>query len=80
MKLNDTQKAKITRFLNDEQMSESVKEVLLNSFLKPRPNSDIYVLAASKIAIDLLGDAFKDLDKFRNETETEPKKGVQVGL
>lgn len=80
MKINETQKNKIDRFLNDEVMSEAVKEVILNSFLKPKPNRDVYQLAASRLAIDLLDESWKDLERFRNVVEQEKKQGGQIGL
>lgn len=80
MKLNLTQESKIIRFLDDEAMSDSVKQVLTAAFLKPKPNRDVYQLAASRIAIDLLEEAWRELEKFRSESEVESKEGVQVGL
>lgn len=79
MKINETQKNKIDRFLNDEVMSEAVREVILNSFLKPKPNRDVYQLAASRLAIDLLDESWKDLERFRNVVEQEKKQGGQIG-
>lgn len=71
---------KVQKFLNDEVMSEAVYDVLLKAFIKARPQSDVNTLAASRIAIDLLHEAWKDLQKYRQQTERDKPILVQVGL
>lgn len=80
IKLNDTQVSKVVRFLEDEVMSDSVKEIIIGSFLKAKTNQDVYQLAASRIAINLLEDAWKDLDKYRLDIgeEGDTKKTPHV--
>ena len=80
MRLNDTQKSKVVRFLNDEAMIETVFSVIQDSFMKSRPNKEVHYLAAKSIALEFLEEARKDLEKHRNSTEEEKKEGVQVGL
>ena len=78
--MNDTQKEKIKRFVADKVLSESVQDVLLKSFLKPRNGQDIQLLAASRIAIDLLDEGFRELRNIARE-ETKPEKRLtQPGL
>lgn len=74
------QKEKITRFLNDKAMEQAVFDVLLKSFIKPQERKELHVIAAERIAIDLLHDAWKDLQKIRNETTSKPKELKQVGM
>lgn len=77
----DSQKQeKLKRFCNDTVMSEAVYSVLLRTFLKSQGDADVNVLAAERIAITLLDDAWKELWKFKNTDDFEPKKVVQVGL
>jgi len=78
--LNSTQKDKIKRFLADKTMSNSVKEVLRESFLKSQGNTDVYTLAAERLAVILLDQGFKELSKFANQTEKEEIVKTQVGL
>lgn len=78
--MNPTQKAKITRFLDDTVMSDSVYDVLLSTFLKPQKNNDVQFLAASRIAIDLLQEAWKTLDGYRIEKDNEINQIKQIGL
>jgi hypothetical protein len=78
--MDTTRKEKINRFLNDVVMQQAVYDVLLDAFLKPKDRSDIHMLAGSRIAIDLLQEAWKDLQKVKNETQSEKKELKQVGL
>lgn len=68
-------KEKINRFLQDERMNEAVKEVLQKAFLKPQANKEVNYLAASRIAIDLLDDAWRELLKYKN---TEDSKSTEI--
>ncbi len=78
--LNPTQKGKITKFLEDKLMADSVYEVVLDSFLKPKPNSDVYKLAASRLAIDMLGEAWKEMEKYQANFENEKAEVRQIGM
>jgi len=77
---SDSQIAKIKRFLADQEMSETVKRVIRDSFLKPREKSDVYILAAERIAIELLNEAFKDLERARNVENGPIKRENNIGL
>ena len=81
--MDQAKQEKIRRFLADKLMAESVREVLLHSFLQKRGHgvdADIYVLAAARIAIDLLEDGWKELEKYKSAEEREPTQLKQVGL
>lgn len=78
--LNDIQKSKVQRFANDESLSCAVKEVIQKSFLKPKPNRDVYQLAGVTIAIGLLEEAWKEIDGYRENTDDEKSSSVQIGL
>lgn len=71
---------KIKRFLNDSIMAEAVYGVLLQSFLKQQDRKDIHMLAASRIAIDLLDDAWKELKKRKNAEVIERRPLKQNGM
>ena len=66
---------KLKRFAHDKVMFESVKTVLLKSFLKDRKNTDVNTLAAERIAIILLEEGFKELQRY-SEVEREPIKRI----
>ncbi|MDO8094441.1 MAG: hypothetical protein Q6360_13265 [Candidatus Brocadiales bacterium] len=71
---------KITRFLSDKLMSESVYYILLNAFLKGSGTKDVSVLAAERISISLLPVAWKELEKFKNDEPVENKTTSNPGL
>ena len=71
---------KITRFVMDEALVDAVYGVLLDSFLKKRERANVQMAAAERVAIDLLGDAWKELDKYKKNNEQEPVITKQVGL
>jgi hypothetical protein len=78
--IDETQKAQIQRFLEDADTANAVKSVLLDSFLKERKGQDVYVLAASRLAIDLLNEGWRELEKLRRENEDTNKSTRQVGV
>lgn len=76
--MNPETKARITRFLNDEQTSNAVYSVLQTAFLKTR-GTDVHILAAGKLSIDFLNEAWKELEKCRiaeKSTEERTNPGV----
>jgi hypothetical protein len=71
MILDKAQKEKVLRFLSDKLMSDTVRHVIERSFLKPTKGLSVHELAAARMAIDMLDDAWKDLQKSRSEVERE---------
>ena len=61
-----TKKAKIERFLGDSVMSQVIKSVLEQSFTKASKDRDASVLAARFLALELLGEAWKELERYKN--------------
>lgn len=79
--MNETAKQqKIARFLADKEMSGYVKDVLLGTFLKERKSTDVHVLAAERVAINLLQEGFRELDKFRHASQTKAAQSSQPGI
>lgn len=76
----DLKQQKINRFINDEVMATAVHEVIRDSFLKKKGQRDVYVLAAERLALDLLEEAWKDLSFFKELKEDEQSISKQVGL
>ena len=77
--MNKDEQAKIKRFMSDELMSASVYELLLKSFMKRR-DADVNLKAAQMVAIELLQDAWKDLERQKDKKDIEPSEGIQIGL
>ena len=78
--MDEYEKEKIKMFVSDKVMMEAVKKVVLASYLKPQKDKDVQTLAASRIAIDLLQDAWRDLKKISLEEQGDIKKLKQIGL
>lgn len=78
--LNDTEKAKVARFLLDATLSGAVYNVLLGTFIGKKASKDVNVAAAERIAVDLLNDAWRELEKCRAEEDTVINTITQVGL
>ncbi len=78
--LSDTEKAKIARFLFDGTLSGAVFDVLLDTFIGKKASKDVNVAAAERIAVDLLHDAWKELEKCREDADEVINRITQVGL
>ena len=78
--MDSLKQEKIQRFLSDRVMCEAVYDVLLQAFLKKRPDADINIIASSMLAVYSLDDAWKELGKFRSVGTTQKKELDQVGL
>lgn len=74
------EKEQIKMFINNRAMSQSVYNVMLNTFLQVHENADIHVLAGQKIALELLIDTWKKMELLKNESGVEAPKKSQVGL
>lgn len=77
---DELKKLKIQKFISDEAMSEAVYSVLLKFFLKPKSNAYVNEQAASFMAIGLLQDAWKELEKSMIVGDDEPILTNNVGL
>lgn len=71
---------KIKKFLADVAMSEVVFQTLLQSFLKKRDTDTVEMKAAERIAIDLLQEGWKELEKIKNTSQTVVRNSGQIGM
>ena len=71
---------KIKRFLADEVMAFIVKDVLREAFLKASKSQDTMYLAASRIAIDLLDEGFRELQKYKSANRDSAAATSNAGL
>ncbi len=78
--MNDAQNAKLDLFIKDQVMSDAVYEVIRDAFLSKKGKKDIQVLAAERLAIDLLDDAWKELSKFNSINSEKQSQSGNVGL
>lgn len=68
----------IRRFLGDKEVKETVKNVLLRNFLARR-DGDVHTLAAQTLAVQLLEDGFREMERYKQEDKQEEKR-VNVGM
>ena len=61
-------------------MSNAVKNVLREAFLKSQKTTDVQTLAAERMAINLLEEGFKELQKHSNKEKNERENVDNVGL
>ncbi len=82
--MNDNEREKVKRFMNDMVTNTAVRNVIRDSFLKPRDSSgkhlDVHVLAASRLALDYLDEAWKDMSRLKDEKQEESEAKGQVAL
>lgn len=76
----NTKQIKIDRFLKDEAMSNAVYDVIHDSFLKYKGQRDVQILAAERLALDFLDEAWKELKKYETNKGDLSPPFKQVGL
>lgn len=78
--MDEIQKNKLERFMMDEKMSNTVYLVLQDAFLRNKGQRDVQVLAAERIALDLLDNAWTELSKYKKVENSVAPILRQVGL
>jgi hypothetical protein len=76
----DLKISRIVEFVKDETTMNAVYEVLRDSFLTGKGQRDIQMLAAERLAIDLLDNAWRDLQKYKVDDKSSSPSLKQVGL
>ena len=71
---------KVRKFLADKDMEGTIHEVLLKAFLKKRSDADVNLKAAQMVAVELLEEGWKELEKLKAEGEQSTPDRVQPGL
>ena len=71
---------KLKKFLADEQMVVVVKEVIREVFMRPREKTDVQTLAAERIAINLLEEAWRELQRYKASTEKRPDRPPNMAV
>lgn len=69
--MKDFEQEKIRQFIHDEVMNNAVFTLIQNTFLRKKGNRDVNTLAAERLAIEFLDDAWKEMEKLKvGETST----------
>lgn len=67
----DLKESRIQKFIDDESTQQAVYSVIKDTFLAKKGQKDIQILAAERIAVDLLDDAWKELKKYKTIQDGE---------
>lgn len=78
--MNQQQQERISRFLDDQLMSDTVYDILFRFFVKNHGEKDVNMLAARAMASDLLPLAWKEVEKNRFSPPEDQKVVKQIGL
>ena len=79
--MTETQKKSLVQFANNGIMYQAVFETLLNSFLIKRSGEDTEAKAARFVAVELLKEAFKEIDGYKTENVVKSTStGNNIGL
>lgn len=71
------EKARLQRLNTDRATIEALKKLFLNAFTNKSHGADVNVLAAERLAIELLGEAFKELSRIQSDTD-EKEIGTNI--
>lgn len=72
--MNEKELLLIRGFINERDMQETVRALLLKNFLRSRPDADVHILAAQTLAVQFLSEAWSEMLKHK----TEGKKVAQA--
>lgn len=78
--MTELQIEKLKRFANDPVMIEAVFRVITNSFFDRKGTKDVNVLAAERIALDVLREAERVIGIYKAKEFEESKKVDNPGL
>lgn len=76
----EDKKEQLKRFVNEVEISKAVHTFLVRYFLRPPKNKDVQSLAAAWMAKDLMDAAWRELQNYKNSSESEQKELKQIGL
>lgn len=71
---------KLKRFIGDDVMANAVYDVIHSSFLGRKGTKDVQILAAERLALDFLDEAWRELDRYKAKEDTQTPQLRQVGL
>lgn len=76
---NQLKQEKLTRFVNDEAMSQAVYKLLVDKFLSDNIVNEVNVLAASRLSVKFLNEAWRELETYK-VTKTDEKTSINIGM
>lgn len=74
------EKDQIRRFMENPTMNQAVMAFIKETFEKKRVDREVHMLAGQMIAIELLQQAYKDMETYKKRTETASRQAEQIAL
>ena len=71
--MNPQEIEKIKQFLGDRLMRDTIYKAIQEEFLSDSIVKDVQVLAASRLSISFLKEAFNRMERYRKEEKEEKK-------
>lgn len=59
----------VRAFVRDVRLNKAVKDVLLSNFLRSRTNADVHILAAQTLAVQLLEDSWREMERYKSDVK-----------
>ena len=79
--MTQLQKDKIARFLEDTLLSDTIRDILLeNALNQPIKQYEIHYLAAQRLAIDIIRESWKEMERYRSQSEKKETTARNIGL
>lgn len=78
--MDDFEIEKVKKFINDQTMSDAVYSIIQDVFLRSKGQRDVYVLASERLALNLLSEAWKEIEKYKLNKEDSISSSGQIGL
>ena len=79
--MTQIQKDKIARFLEDTLLSDTVRGILIeNTLTQPIKQHEIHYLAAQRLAIDIIKEAWKEMERCKSQVEKKETTSYNIGL
>lgn len=78
--MTEGQRKKVGLFLQDEELTKILYDILLESFLRTPKSTDVQTLAAYRIAIDLFREGWRELQGFRLRNKEENFVQTNIAL
>lgn len=76
----DLEKERMIKFIRDEVTANAVYNKLRDTFLKKKGARDVNLMAAERLAVDLLEDAWSEMSRMDNTINEARPIINQVGL
>ena len=78
--MTTNEKEQLKRFASNVVLTETVRSFLRQEFTKKRTDRDVHMLAGQMIAVELLDDAFKVIERMKKDQEKDKKSTTNIAV